>query len=249
MPTVIQTYTFSCTPCCGSVTTCCDWCNTIKYCVHFDDATTYMDGLPSGPYTGTSVDIIYDGGSTLGPPSTIFCTDGTSIKKVGTYWWNALTVPNLSVDLFTSPEGCYAQIELDITDPVSVISRYKLNLGGVTSYIAGYTNCDSMTFSIPCETFPARPPIVITLNPGGCAAMFVAPTRTASLPPCKHLSEDPITAGETARIGLPTIRQWKQCGVGHGAKGSDGNGYICGCMPWPKGGCEGCPDYVASDVI
>lgn len=66
-------------------------------------------------------------------------------------------------------------------------------------------------------------------------------------PLCVYLTEDPLPAGETARLGLSVLRQWRQCSQGYGAKGIDGNGYICGCAPWPDGGCGGCPSYVAGN--
>lgn len=73
----------------------------------------------------------------------------------------------------------------------------------------------------------------------------IVPAQLPPRPPCFHLAEDPITAGETARLGLSTLRTWRLCNAGEGVKASDGHGYICGCAPWPDGGCGGCPSYVA----
>lgn len=69
----------------------------------------------------------------------------------------------------------------------------------------------------------------------------------APRPRCRYLADEPILAGEAARIGLPTLRVWTRCELGHGVKGTDGQGYICGCAPWPDGGCGGCPSYVAAE--
>lgn len=254
-PYLVSTSPLTVPPGCGCCpdtppSPCCNWCNTTKYCVHFDDATSYMDGLPSGPYTGTNVDLVYTAGATLAPPLVVYCEDGTSIKQVGGYWWNESTVPNLSVDFFTNSTGCYALVELDITDPVSVISRYRLNFGTITSYITGYTTCQNITFTIPCETFPSRPPIVITLTPGACGAVTLSAPMFAAAstppPPCVYLAEDPLTMREGLRLELSVVRRWRQCSKGYGVKGTDGNGYICGCAPWPDGGCGGCPSYIAS---
>lgn len=57
--------------------------------------------------------------------------------------------------------------------------------------------------------------------------------------PCIHLSDDEITGFEREKNNLAHNRLWRKCGLKHGL-----NGYVCGCLAWPSGGCYGCPDYV-----
>lgn len=62
---------------------------------------------------------------------------------------------------------------------------------------------------------------------------------------CLYLAEEPLLSGRVAELGLSVVRQWRKCSHGFGVKGLDGNGYICGCEPWPNGGCTGCDSYNA----
>jgi len=59
------------------------------------------------------------------------------------------------------------------------------------------------------------------------------PTR----PACVHLG-DPLTGNERQVAGLPHLRAWRRCGLGHGEM----PGVVCTCFAAPKG-CKGCPDY------
>ena len=60
-----------------------------------------------------------------------------------------------------------------------------------------------------------------------------------SRPPCVHLG-DPLTGNERQVAGLPHLRAWRRCGLGHGEM----PGVVCTCFAAPKG-CKGCPDYTA----
>lgn len=74
-----------------------------------------------------------------------------------------------------------------------------------------------------------------------------SPTVAEPPPPCVYLADDSLPSGEAARLGLSVIRQWRQCSQGYGVQGTDNNGYICGCAPWPDGGCGGCTSYIPRD--
>lgn len=120
---------------------------------------------------------------------------------------------------------------------------------GVSFTMAPDGTCDPLSFSRHFSGIPyAGTTIAFDLELLPCSTLgMVSPIFSELVkpqPPCIHLVEDLIPAGEVARLGLSVIRQWRQCSQGFGVKGNDGNGYICGCMPWPNGGCGGCTSYV-----
>lgn len=237
-----------------------DWATWVcpKYSPPFSSDSEFQTSAPFYNSIGTcsggvnQLEYRYDSPIPPGAGSTVFNTtvsvvffcdvDGTctcGVSLIARCYIGGISSPSTFTVTYQS------SFTISLTTPsgetCSVIDTTTASIAAVSS-----------TGPIPVP-FGSLSPVSITLTNGACpvSAPLPQPQLRMSLinPPCKFLSEDPITAGETARIGLPTIRQWKQCAKGHGAQGTDGNGYICGCMPWPKGGCNGCPDYVAADVI
>lgn len=154
---------------------------------------------------------------------------------------------------------------------ISGVVNYVFNLQ--LFYPSTFLSCSYHTDPIPvsdfeCPSFDVSYPLYGS-NPGSCfgdytlngtsinitngpciapmSAMRAASSSAEPPPPCAYLAEDPLPIGETVRLGLSVLRQWRQCSQGYGVKGTDGNGYICGCAPWPDGGCGGCPSYVAGN--
>lgn len=152
-----------------------------------------------------------------------------------------------------------ATLELEC---VSGTGTFRIRYSGVLAFlIADSTGSPCIvipttTMSLPATVIVSGTPPVslgslsptsLTFSDGPCgmsamaAPMFAATAEPP--PPCVYLSEDPLPAGEVARLGFSVIRQWRECDLGQGLPAPDGNTYVCGCAPWPNGGCAGCPGY------
>lgn len=103
----------------------------------------------------------------------------------------------------------------------------------------------STTGAIPVPVGSLSPASITIVN-GACptlAPFTPAATKSSISLPCVHLSAEPLVPRAAFSLGLSPLRNWRECSQGFGVKGSDGRAYICGCAPWPNGGCGGCTSY------
>ena len=239
--------------CCASDCGCCPEGQSLPDCIKVrvtnNTSTTTIDGDPGfyddrtylvpadsffacnwdwdGPDTYFTVDVGFGTLETVGPYNDnvhIVCSSGrvyiSWTRHFQPYTHAAPISRVYGVDFTMSPDGT--------CDPLS----FSRHFSGVP--YAGTTIAFDLEL-LPCSTVTGAAPLF--------AAASAAPEPP---PPCQYLSEDPLTMREGLRLELTVTRQWRQCSQGFGVKGADGNGYICGCAPWPNGGCGGCPSYIAS---
>lgn len=255
-PYLVSTSPVAVPPGCGCCASGCDCCpegqslpNCIKVRVTNNTSSTTIDGDPTfyddrtyivpadpffsctwlwqGPDTYFTVDVGFGTLETVGPYNDsvlIACGSGmisiTWVRHFQPYTHATPIERSYSVTFAMSPDGT--------CDPLS----FSRHFSGV-SY-AGTTVAFDLEL-LPCSTVT-----------GAANIGAATPAAPEPPPPCQYLAEDPLPSGEAARLGLSVIRQWRQCSQGYGVKGTDGNGYICGCASWPNGGCGGCPSYIAS---
>lgn len=141
---------------------------------------------------------------------------------------------------FLSPTGSF-QVRYTSTFTVGITAGETCARINTTTVSASAT----LEFGTPPGSLSAAS-LTVSSDPCG-TVLSVAPSPVIAKAvqlPCVYLAHEPLKAQSSAELGLSPIRQWRKCLQGFGVKGSDGNGYICGCAPWPNGGCGGCTSYV-----
>lgn len=149
-------------------------------------------------------------------------------------------------------------INARFTCAFSPTGTFQVDYNG--SFVVGITagstcsNIVTTTGSIPATLVFGSPPgslspASVVISSGACGTVAVASpvaamTKAVALP-CVYLSTEPLKPREAFELGLSPLREWRKCWQDYGVGGTDGNGYICGCAPWPDGGCVGCTSYVA----
>lgn len=150
------------------------------------------------------------------------------------------------------------------TATVSIIARFTCAFSPTGSfqvdYVGNFTatltpgeGCSTInttTGTVPASLVFGTPPgslspASVTISDGACGVVAAAvPTARKAIPlPCMHLPAEPLAPRDAFALGLSPLRNWRECSQGFGVKGSDGRAYICGCAPWPNGGCGGCTSY------
>ncbi len=240
--------------CCSGEPTdgCCHWCPVQSLCVTFQAASpnVWNSFGPVAPISKT-VPIV--------PAEISLCATGPDYhiaRYVAQFGPDSDPNYGLVLDMGAGPDGfgvCIFQSRINVfcTGPGST---YQAAQYGYTNVPLGLiSRCVPFTFTSICSNYtdgvnignPAsQPDLTVTVTAGPCGSTpQSAPMAMASnvSVPCRFMGEA-ITSSEANRIGLSTVREWKPCAKGHGQKG-----HVCGCQPWPNGGCDYCPDYQPAD--
>lgn len=165
------------------------------------------------------------------------CSGSVACNGDGT---SATVTIEFHVLCFLSPTGSF-QVKYTSTFTVGITAGTTCARINTTTVSASA----SLDFGTPPGSLSAAS---LTVSSDPCGTVLAAnPTAVrSSIPlPCVYLSKEPLMPKEAFELGLSPLRSWRQCSQGFGVKGSDGSGYICGCAPWPNGGCTGCDSYNA----